>query len=184
MNAGAARLTLEDFADATGLPLDALKHPLSQAPLAREPLPCALCEERARAHAEELESATALNAEIVLSLQTSLQNQIEQLRRDMHARQAKAFDAVLSALLPELGQSVLRRRLGEELETALRREDPVTLYIPEGLDVSTVVTDKNCTVTIDPDLPQGAVIVEQANGRTRIDSGRIIKACLAHLNKT
>lgn len=184
MKGAAARLTLEDFADATGLPLAALQHPLSHAPLKREPLPCPLCEERANEQSLALEAAKQLRADIVQSLQLSLQTQIEHLRQDMHERQTKALDAVLSALLPALGDAVLRQRLAAEITAGLRRDMPLTLYVPDGMEVGDIPGTDQCKVVTDPALETGQVTLQQARGRTDINPGAIVSACLQHLDQT
>lgn len=180
MSGRAARLKLEDFADATGLPLAALEHPLSQPPLTRTPTPCSLCEAREAEHKAALEQAQTLQSDIVKSLKVSLVEQLESLRADMHARQAKAFDAVLNALLPDLGDAVLKQKLSDALSQALRKDSPVTLHVSPDFELSDLSGHDDCRICPDPQLPTGRVIISQDEGELSLDTDAIVKACLSH----
>lgn len=182
MSGAAARLTLEDFANATGLPLAALEHPLSQPPLESVPKPCALCDERAQQHAQSLEEAKRLRASIVQSLQQQLSAELIRIQNDIQTQHSKALDSILTALLPAMSQHVLRDRLREEIAQVLRRPEAVTLYVPEDLELGSVTETDQCTLTVDPGLGLDHVRIEQAQQVIDIDPGAIVTRCLDILN--
>lgn len=104
------------------------------------------------------------------------------IRADMHARQANALDAVLSALLPELGHAVLRQKLTEEILTALPKDSPITVRVSDQLDLTGLPALNDCTVVVDSNMSAGRVDLLQDAGTTTIQTGHIVKACLENLN--